>query len=168
MIWMAIRLNIPVLSHTSIKKMKNIADKSGSLIIKEKNKNLKILFYATRQDMEHLNWGVTLAHALRLRGHRCTYFSCDGLLRKSCNTGFYPELCIENCKKCSMFAKKFISISDLPSIWLSRYVTRQELIEAEETIGRIKDHRYDRFEYNNLSLGKMAEHSVAHFLKGAS
>lgn len=129
----------------------------------------KILFFQTRSNPPHLSWAGTLAMALTVRGHQTMFLGCSRELSQACNNANYPEgLSDSRCRSCYIYTKRFFELSGIDTKWMSRYVGKDSFRRAEGLINALSPDDYETFTYSDIPLGKIARHSVAHYLRTGS
>ncbi len=97
----------------------------------------------------HTHLEVSWAHALRVRGHRVTFLTCDGLF-DACdmftrlqNSGLIGDSLDPRhagaCRVCEMLVLKLYKRLHNPTRWLGDYLPAGEREEVEEWCGTIQD-----------------------------
>jgi hypothetical protein len=125
----------------------------------------KVLFFATRQDRDHVAMVTSLAFALEVRGHATTVLGCDRSLRDTCNYGNYPGLSGFACAACHAYARHTHDVAGHPTLWLGQFVPAGARERAEALVNALAPEDYPAFRYRDYHLGRIVRQSVAHYLR---
>lgn len=163
----SLRHRISFLNTKLTKQIRRIAPEVQSKVIANfiRNDSKRVLFFAMRQDPPHLAWNSVLAMALMLRGHSVQNIACNGLIRRACNSGNYPNVKRWTCSLCKLYARRVYNVSPIPTNWLDQFVGTKGWEKAEAIIRDIDAKNYEEFSYAGLPIGRLAESSTVHFLR---
>lgn len=160
------RHSIPTFNTQLSKQIKEFNHEFKVIDLGPKQLNYKhILFFALRQDPPHLAWYGVLGIALKLRGHKVNLISCDGLIRKACNSGTYPDVTRKNCYTCELYANNFHKNSPISSSKLSSFVEEYDWEIAKKQLDCIDPSAYETFTYKGYPVGRYSMSSTVHFLR---
>ncbi len=164
MFWF-LRLNIPTYYPQIFKKLKELSRKEGLPENGKEDEGKKVFFFAIRQDALHIAWEFTIAQALRLRGCKVDYLSCDGLVMDACNESSYPKLTQEDCDRCRKFASLFYKSASMEISWLNKFYDESWLEEGKGLISDLELSDLVTVKYDSLSIGELVRPSVCHFCR---
>lgn len=125
----------------------------------------RVLFLTTRQHSDQLAYYVTLAHALRRKGHSITFLSCDRQIPSACNNGVYPRLHPAKCDVCATYASSYLATTGFPVRYVSEFAREDDRRAASQRLSTLDPAAYETFEHDGARLGESVRHSVAHFLR---
>jgi len=126
----------------------------------------KILFYSPYGSWyPHTVWEITIAHALKIRGHKVDFVACDGV---------YPECDVHwaataprnegSCNLCMRVSSHVYSSLKTPFQWIGRYINEEDRVKARSWADSLKGKEMFEAEYEGYPLGKWVKSSVhSHF-----
>jgi len=153
-----LRLHCRLLQPTNFKKIRIVSNL-------EKKSDADTLFFATRQNPEHLSWMFIIEKTLNIRGHSAVFIGCDKALKKTCNSGHFPMLPNYICNFCYIYAKKFHETSKSKVYWLNSFIDKNVIEVATLEVNGIPPSDLESYCYSGYKIGEIVKTSVIHFMR---
>jgi hypothetical protein len=128
---------------------------------------MKILFFSPHAYYAvHALPEALVAEALKYKGHEIIYVACNNVLNSYClcmssiKSDSSIDIKNKTCNQCKINRDQIISEFHFNTIFIEDFINKNDLTQIDLIINNLNNKNFIDFEYNNISVAKMATYEI--------